>query len=234
MMKNLLAGSSKSPASKYVATNIGRKDFNDDDFDFGSDDDDDDNAAVRMPAQNQNAGYDPKTAILGNLSNAPATRFADPNPSPRTLANMQQNNGQGQFSNMVTNQQNGVMVVSSPPPTNKHTLQTIDDSQSLDTRGIDQLNSMQQTKKKEASIQLKHEMKLAGEAQEKARTAAYQRRISQQIATDEIKKLDRFIAEADAAKKKQVSGPLPSERASELFEHPQGQPLGIFELHTLR
>ena len=157
------------------AANIGRRDFTDEDFDFDDEDDDKDEGVLDMKK------YNPKTAIL-----SPSAAPQRPN-CPASI-----NTGKG----IIQLAQNGKAAALLPnmavatPPSNR----TFDQSK---------LYHVNKAKQSEAAAVYQNEMEAAFKAEEHAREAKYKRRQSQMLASDEMKKATKAIAEANTAKQQQ-------------------------------
>ena len=168
-------------SSRYVsnAASIGRRDFTEEDFDFG-DEDEKDEGVLDMRK------YNPRTSILspgGGPSRGPPGGGVAPPPLSM---------GQG----IVQLAPNGKVA---PPPSNL-AVATPPSNRTLDQSKLSQVNKAKQS---EAATVYQREMQAAFKAEEGAREAKYKRRQSQMLASDEMKKATKAIAEANAAKRQQ-------------------------------
>ena len=170
-------------SARYVsnAASIGRRDFTEEDFDFG-DEDEKDEGVLDMRK------YNPRTSILSPDRRGPAGASPPGNgvtPPPLSM-------GQG----IVQLASNGKVAA---PPSNL-AVATPPSNRTFDQSKLYQVNKAKQS---EAAALHQSEMQAAFKAEEEAREAKYKRRQSQMLASDEMKKATKAIAEANAAKRQQ-------------------------------
>ena len=178
-------GSRSNAGSRYItgAASIGRRDFNDEGFDFDEDDDQDEG----VPSDR---GYNPNTAIL-KPRGAPSSMAVMGSPS----APAAQGNGAVLQLNM-----NGRQAEKHHSPTSNIATTTPPASRTLDQS---KLYNLTKSKQSEAAKIYENEMAAALKAEEEARHAKYIRKQNQIVASDEMKKASRAIAEANDAREKQ-------------------------------